>query len=233
MEKRFLEDCLAKGMSLEAIGRLTGRPSGTVSYWVQKHGLAPSSGERYLPRGGLRRDQLAPLVDRQLTLAEIAETVDRSVSTVRYWLERHGLSASGGRRRARVIEGPRTAIFKCQRHGETEFVLEKRGYYRCRQCRGAAVAERRRVVKQTLIDEAGGACSLCGYDRSPAALQFHHLNPAKKEFHLAQRGLSRSLERSRAEARKCVLLCANCHAEVEAGIRDCASIPASQGPAPS
>jgi hypothetical protein len=27
-----------------------------------------------------------------------------------------------------------------------------------------------------------------------------------------------ALERLRAEARKCVLLCANCHAEVEAGM---------------
>jgi hypothetical protein len=31
-------------------------------------------------------------------------------------------------------------------------------------------------------------------------------------------GVARSLVRARAEARKCVLLCANCHAEVEAGM---------------
>jgi hypothetical protein len=30
------------------------------------------------------------------------------------------------------------------------------------------------------------------------------------------RGITRSLARLRAEAAKCVLLCANCHAEVEA-----------------
>jgi hypothetical protein len=30
--------------------------------------------------------------------------------------------------------------------------------------------------------------------------------------------VARSLERCREEARKCVLLCANCHAEVEGGI---------------
>jgi hypothetical protein len=32
-------------------------------------------------------------------------------------------------------------------------------------------------------------------------------------------GVTRSRAEARAEARKCVLLCANCHAEVEAGYR--------------
>lgn len=31
--------------------------------------------------------------------------------------------------------------------------------------------------------------------------------------------MTRSIERAREEAAKCVLLCANCHAEVEAGVR--------------
>lgn len=59
---------------------------------------------------------------------------------------------------------------------------------------------------------------ICGYHRSVAALQFHHLDPATKSFSLADRGYTRSLDRVREEARKCVLLCANCHTEVEAGL---------------
>ena len=58
---------------------------------------------------------------------------------------------------------------------------------------------------------------ICGYDRSIAALQFHHLDRATKQFTIGNLGITRSLERMRAEARKCVLLCANCHAEVESG----------------
>jgi hypothetical protein len=73
-------------------------------------------------------------------------------------------------------------------------------------------------VKALLIEEAGGCCLLCGYDRYPGALQFHHLDPNEKSFGLGLRGVARSLERCREEARKCALLCANCHAEVEAGI---------------
>jgi hypothetical protein len=80
------------------------------------------------------------------------------------------------------------------------------------------VTERRRRVKAILVAEAGGACAACGYDRCLAALQFHHVRPEEKRFALGRKGVARSLEKARAEARKCLLLCANCHAEVEAGV---------------
>ncbi len=79
------------------------------------------------------------------------------------------------------------------------------------------MAERRRKVKRILVAEAGGRCSRCGYDRCIAALQFHHLDPSAKSFTLSSKGVTRGIDRARAEARKCILLCANCHAEVEAG----------------
>ena len=68
------------------------------------------------------------------------------------------------------------------------------------------------------MDEAGGRCVRCGFDRSSAALEFHHLDPRTKSFGLAQRGMTRSIEEVRREAGKCVLLCANCHAEIESGV---------------
>jgi ribosomal protein L30E len=51
-------------------------------------------------------------------------------------------------------------------------------------------------------------------------LHFHHIDPAHKLFNLSLRGVTRSLEQARAEAQKCILLCSNCHAEVEEGIID-------------
>ncbi len=54
--------------------------------------------------------------------------------------------------------------------------------------------------------------------RYHAALQFHHVDPATKEFQIGGRGLTRALADLRREARKCALLCANCHAMVGAGI---------------
>jgi len=95
--------------------------------------------------------------------------------------------------------------------------LEGCGSYRCKRCRSEAVARRRRKVKQLLVKQAGGRCQLCGYERCLAALEFHHLDPKEKSFGLAQRGITRSIEEVRREAEKCLLVCANCHAEIEAG----------------
>ncbi len=60
--------------------------------------------------------------------------------------------------------------------------------------------------------------SICGYNRSVVALEFHHLDPKQKDFGVAQRGITRAIEQVRREVEKCVLLCSNCHAEVERGV---------------
>jgi hypothetical protein len=77
-----------------------------------------------------------------------------------------------------------------------------------------------RAVRRDRHAARGGACAICGYDRCPAALEFHHVTPSEKQFGLSLNGVARSLERSREEARKCVLLCSNCHMEVETGYAD-------------
>jgi len=68
------------------------------------------------------------------------------------------------------------------------------------------------------VREVGGRCALCSYDRHVGALEFHRLDPNEKQFSVSQTGVTRSLDRARDEARKGVLLCANCHAEVGGGV---------------
>ncbi len=114
---------------------------------------------------------------------------------------------------------PERVVRTCPAHGEAIYVrYGERDHFRCLSCRRERVIARRRKVKRILVEEAGGACVLCGYHRCQGALVFHHVDPATKEFALALNGVARSLARSRAEAAKCVLLCANCHAEVESGM---------------
>jgi len=117
-------------------------------------------------------------------------------------------------------EGTREVVHACPKHGLTPYVLDGRGYYRCRRCRAEAVSRRRRKMKETLVAEAGGSCRLCGYNGSLRGLHFHHLDPAQKRFELNAKGVALALDTLRAEARKCVLLCSNCHAEVEDGLVD-------------
>lgn len=220
MDKELLNECLASGMSLPAIGELTGKHPSTVGYWVARHGLVANGRERYAGRGGLTREQLEPLASEGLSLREISERLDRSPSTVQHWLRRHGLRTERGRRQlVPAADRPATVQGRCRVHGQTTLVRSgSSGHYRCGLCRSDRVKDRRRRIKAILVGEAGGCCVLCGYGRCVSALHFHHLDPEAKEFHLALGGMTRSLQRSRGEAAKCVLLCANCHAEVEAGV---------------
>lgn len=112
---------------------------------------------------------------------------------------------------------PKFSNLACKTHGVTEFVLSS-GYYKCKSCRKERVAEQRRKNKRMLLAEFGGSCVNCGYDKCAAALQFHHIDPTTKEFGLAQQGHTIGYDRLVEEAKKCILLCANCHVEVENGI---------------
>jgi hypothetical protein len=73
------------------------------------------------------------------------------------------------------------------------------------------VIKSRRTRKQKLVDHFGGKCILCGYNKYIGALHFHHTED-NKEFGLST-GITRSWEKDLTEASKCILVCANCHAE--------------------
>jgi transposase-like protein len=162
-------------------------------------------------------------VEEGLTVQRIAERLGIGATTVRYWLQRYGLQTVRARASATPAAAQRLIIRECRRHGFTLWVhTGTSGRYRCKRCRTEAVTARRRRLKRALVEEAGGRCVICGYDRFPGALQFHHRDPADKSFALSVQGVARSLEKARAEAAKCVLMCANCHAEVEGGL---ATIP--------
>jgi hypothetical protein len=77
------------------------------------------------------------------------------------------------------------------------------------------VAQQNRGVrrKKKLLELKGLACSSCGYEKNYAALTFHHTTD-DKAFALDLRNLSnRSWNEICKEADKCIVLCANCHAE--------------------
>lgn len=222
MDRGWLEALLEDGRSLEQIGGLAGKHPSTVGYWIKRHGLRAMHSAKYAPKGGIERESLEALVSQGLSTRAIAARLGRSVTTVRYWLVRHELTTRRSER-TRAYDRARAAgllelEMACPRHGVASFRRHRSGQYRCRRCTSEAVSKRRRKLKATLVAEAGGRCSLCGYDRYPGALEFHHLDPTQKLFALGHEGNTRSLARMREEARKCALLCANCHAEVGAGV---------------
>jgi transposase len=222
MDRESLRVLLAQGESVERIAKRFGKHPSTIAYWMAKHGLEAVNRERHAARGPVDRERLMALVEAGKTIAEMAAELERSKTTIRHWLKRHGLKTRNAVGRRSDVSGAKAAGLlvvtrDCSEHGATEFVLDRDGRYRCRRCRSDAVTRRRRRVKLLLVSEAGGACVACGYDRHPAALQFHHLDPAQKRMVVSAQGFGVGLDTLRAEARKCVLLCANCHAEVECG----------------
>lgn len=72
-------------------------------------------------------------------------------------------------------------------------------------------------MKARAIEYKGGKCQYCGYNRSVAAMCFHHLDPSQKDFNVS--GNTMRWELMKGELDKCVLLCLNCHAEEHEKLR--------------
>ena len=64
--------------------------------------------------------------------------------------------------------------------------------------------------------QRGGKCQRCGYDTYQGALEFHHIDPTKKDFTVGDRDFK--LKDCVEESKKCVLICSNCHKEIHAGL---------------
>ena len=77
-------------------------------------------------------------------------------------------------------------------------------------------ATRRRDLRAQAVAYKGGRCSICGYDKSTAAFDFHHLDPQEKDFEVSS--AMTSWARIVRELDKCVLLCCRCHREVHDGM---------------
>jgi hypothetical protein len=53
-------------------------------------------------------------------------------------------------------------------------------------------------------------CERCGEDH-PATLDFHHINPAEKEYAVSSLVRNKQFAKAKKEVEKCEVLCANCH----------------------
>jgi hypothetical protein len=67
-------------------------------------------------------------------------------------------------------------------------------------------------AKQILVEQKGGKCSKCGYNKCIGALDFHHPEGEEKKDRSILMNV-RSLEKVIEDAEPLILLCANCHRE--------------------
>ena len=83
----------------------------------------------------------------------------------------------------------------------------------CRKCFNDNRYSLLKQHKITLVNEFGGCCSKCGYDKNISALEFHHLESKEKDFHFGSTKTT-NIDKIRIELNKCILVCANCHREI-------------------
>lgn len=89
----------------------------------------------------------------------------------------------------------------------------------CKSCTSDQTLERQRSFKLKAVEHCGGKCLCCGYDTYQGALEFHHKDPNSKDFSLSHVKLTTFNQTIIDELDKCVLVCANCHREIHAGLR--------------
>lgn len=110
---------------------------------------------------------------------------------------------------------------ECKQHGLTshyQYLSKGRIKQTCLKCNVQRVQKRRDDIKAMAVAHKGGKCENCGYSKYIGALDFHHKDPLQKDFSIGQKGYTRSWEKVKQEIEKCLLVCANCHREIHAGL---------------
>lgn len=95
-----------------------------------------------------------------------------------------------------------------------EKVKQTTAWYRANKTKAAATQKRshERALIRVFEHKESLGCSICGYNKCGAALDWHHIDPNSKERKLGIRSYFSKL--GIEERAKCILVCANCHREL-------------------
>ena len=138
--------------------------------------------------------------DRKIPLEEISNKLNRSLKSVK--------------RKAQNLNLHRPWVrFSKPTSKQSKNIIDKRYYEKNKEEIYRRKMNRRKKLKEEAIKISGGKCSVCGYDRCLSALEFHH-NHENKEGHVSTFIKKGSRQKVLKEAKKCILLCANCHREL-------------------
>jgi len=163
---------------------------------------------------------LTILLQEYYSQRDIAKFFKVSQSTVKHYLKKFDLKT----RKKKFKKNFKTVkkCIVCNMLLKNEAFYQKRIYSLssyCKDCANKKSLKRQHKVgherKAFFVEQKGGKCQTCGYNKCQAALHFHHRNPQEKEMKLDVRLLSNtSFDKLQNEINKCDLLCANCHTEL-------------------
>lgn len=79
----------------------------------------------------------------------------------------------------------------------------------------------RKKARQCLAEAFGGKCTICGYDKTISALDYHHVDKNSKNKMLCKAMRNgHAWKKIVEEARKCTIVCCRCHREIHAGVTE-------------
>ena len=153
-------------------------------------------------------------IEQGLSYPEIAKELKIPVTTLKSRCIKANISAKNILKEKRALTNTKTCAHCKIEKAFADFYISKGKMIYCKACTKKVCTERKRKFKQLCLDYKGNSCIKCGYNKCPNALHFHHLDPSKKEFHLATHKSYYLSEKVKLELDKCILVCANCHAEI-------------------
>ena len=176
-------------------------------------------------------DKLKQLVSQRYSIQKIADEFKCSHAPIKAALKRNGVKTDAEWTISRIIttqeikEGYKTCP-KCKVKKELtsdNFYMrntknrkeEFHGY--CKDCNNKLTMDKQKQLKLDALNYKGGKCIVCGYNKYAGSLDFHHLDPSKKEFAISSLRAYK-WENVKPELDKCVVLCKNCHGEFHGGI---------------
>ena len=167
----------------------------------------------------MNKKELEKFVSKGLSTRELAQRFECSQTNIRYYLKKYGMKTD---RSLKNLSETRVCPSCKQEKSRGDFYFRRGSYGTsayCKVCTNLQTVQRNRKLKRLAVEYKGGSCTICGYSTYDGALEFHHLDPSKKDFSLSSRkskSLTLDIEQ---ELDKCALLCSNCHKEEHARIR--------------
>lgn len=168
----------------------------------------------------MEKQILIDLIDKGYTVQKIADHQGCSFTNIRYWLRKHGLNT---KTYLRTNDASCKNCGSILRGRQTDYCSKKCNQQKLANAFYATNKEkilfksRQKGLERKIyfVNKFGGKCQCCGYDKNLAALTFHHTDPENKSFNLDMRKMTNTkMTLLEAEAKKCQLLCQNCHVEI-------------------
>lgn len=166
----------------------------------------------------ITKELLENLLEQGLSGNQIGKKLGYTGTGIRYYMKKWKLSSNHLSIQDKTCYRTNThkQCPKCSKIKELkEFVKRPNGnvYSYCKKCSNENTYSILKKHKLTLIQEFGGKCCKCGYNKNTSALEFHHTNPEHKDFNISNTKTT-NINKLRKEVEKCILVCANCHREI-------------------